>query len=292
MAPTPDNRSVLIDLPSGNLHQVVAVPRSGSGPVQVLMTLTTPPWIMDAGPDGSIYLDQVDRPLQVLRFPPSGGTPEVLATTESRALDLSAPVEFPDGRLLLPTLISGRSRLLVGKAGGNFFPLVDTAEETHLPAVLLPDNQAAFIAGTGSDQTIVIASAGEGRIIRRLSGSKGASVTSLAAAPDGRTLYYTAEGTLWAIPADDGTPRKISAGDGVAVDPSGKGLIVNLVETTGVRLVRVPLAGGPEQDVNVQRDLTIDPLNLGANGLRTDGKLLIGVTPRAAGFLVLQRGGA
>ena len=207
----------------------------------------------------------------------------MLATTESRALDLSAPVEFPDGRLLLPTLTSGRS-LLIGKPGGNFFPLVDTAEETHPPAVLLPDDQAAFIAGTGSDQTIAIASAGEGRIIRRLSGSKGASVGSLAASPDGRTLYYTAEGTLWAIPADDGTPRKISAGDGVAVEPSGKGLIVNLVETTGVRLVRVPLAGGPEQDVNVQRDLPIDPLNLGANGLRTDGKLLIGVTARDSWF--------
>ena len=208
----------------------------------------------------------------------------MLATTATHAVDFSAPVEFPDGRFLLPALLSGRSRLLVGKAGGNFFPLVDAAEETHLPAVLLPDNQAALIAGTGSNQTIVIASAGEGRIIRRLNGSKGASVTSLAAAPDGRTLYYTAEGTLWAIPADDGTPRKISAGDGVAVDPNGKRLIVNLVEKTGVRLVRVPLAGGPEQDVHVQRDLTIDPLNLGANGLRTDGKLLIGVTPRDSWF--------
>jgi len=284
LAPTPDNRSVLIDLPSGNLHQVVAVPRSGSGPAQVLLTLTTPPWLMDAGPDGSIYLDQVDRPMQILRYPPSGGTPEVLATTDARAIDFSAPVEFPDGRLLLPTLLSGRSRLLIGKPGGNFFPLADTAEETHLPAVLLPDNQAAFIAGTGSDQTIVIASAGEGRIIRRLSGSKGASVSNLAASPDGRTLYYTVDGTLWAIPADDGTPRKISAGDGVAVDPDGKGLIVNLVEKTGVRLVRVPLAGGPEQDINVQRDLTIDPLPLGANALRTDGKLLIGVAPGDSWF--------
>src|SRR5207244_7611357 len=184
-------------------------------------------------------------------------------------IDFSEPVEFRDSRFLLPALLSGRSPLLVGNPGGNFFPLVDTAEETHLPAVLLPDNQAALIAGTGSDQSVVIASAGEGRIIRRLSGSQGASVTSLPASPDGRTLYYTAEGILWVIPADDGTPRKISAGDSVAVDPNGKGLIVNLVEKTGVRLVRVPLAGGPEQDVNVQRNLTIDPLNLGANGLRT-----------------------
>jgi len=277
LAPTPDNRSVLIDLPSGNLHQVVAVPRSGSGPARVLLTLTSSPWLMDAGPDGSIYVDQVDRPIQVLRFPPSGGAPEVLATTEAPSIGFSAPVEFPDGRLLLPTLLSGHSRLLIGKPGGNFFPLVDTAEETHQPAVSLPDNQAAFIAGTGADQMIVIASAGEGRIIRRLSGSKGASVNNLAASPDGRTLYYTVDGTLWAIPADDGTPHKISAGDGVAVDPDGKGLIVDLMEKTGVRLVRVPLPSGPEQDVNVQRDLTINPIALGANALRKDGKLLIGV---------------
>src|SRR5439155_16949267 len=150
--------------------------------------------------------------------------------------------------------------LLIGKPGGNFFPLVDTAEETHLPAVLLPDNQAPFLAGAGSDQTIVIASAGEGRIIRRLTGSKGASVNSLAASPDGTTLYYTAEGTLWAIPAADGTPRKISAGDGVAVDPNGKDLIVNLVEKSGVHLVRIPLSGGPQQDIQVQSDIPMDPL--------------------------------
>jgi hypothetical protein len=51
-----------------------------------------------------------------------------------------------------------------------------------------------------------------------------------------------------------------------------------------VHLVRVPLAGGPEQDVHVQSDLTIGPLPLGANGLRRDGKLLIGVAPRDSWF--------
>jgi serine/threonine protein kinase len=284
LAPTPDNRSVLIDLPSGNLHQIVAIPRSGSGPVPVLMTLTTPPWLMDAGPDGSIYLDQVGRPIQALRFTVSGGIPEVLATTEARALDLSAPVEFTDGRFLIPAFISGRSQLLIGKMGGNFYPLVDTVEETRLPAALLPDNQVAFIAGTGSDQTIGIASAGEGRIIRRLNESKGVPVTSLAASPDGKTLYYTADGTLWAIPANGATPRKVSAGDGVAVDPNGKGLIVNLVENTGVHLVRIPLAGGQEQAIQVQGDISMDPLPLGGNSFRKDGKLLVGVTPTDSWF--------
>lgn len=287
LAVSPDDRSVLIDLPSGNLHQIVAIPRSGSEPVQVLMTLTRPPWWMDAGPDGSLYLDQVDRPLEVLRFPVSGGTPEVIAASETYPAANMQPVEFPDGRVLVPARLSGRARLLIGEPGGNFSPLVDTAEETSPPAALLPDNQVAFIAGTGSNQTIAIASAGEGRIIRRLEGCRGKYVASLAASPDGRTLYYTTEGNVWAMPVADGTPRKICAGDGVAVDPNGKDLIVNLHEKGGTRLVRIPLSGGPGQEVHAQGDLPIVPLPIGGNAIRKDGKILIGVNPRDSWFFSL-----
>jgi hypothetical protein len=113
------------------------------------------------------------------------------------------------------------------------------------------------MAGTGSDQTIVIASARDGRAIRRLQGMKGEYVTRLAASADGKTLYCTTSkysaggGNVWAIPAADGTPRKICAGDGVAVDPSGRDLIVNLIEKTGIRLVRVPISGFGK-DIHVQ----------------------------------------
>ena len=251
------------------------------------MTLTTAPWLMDAGPDGTIYLDQVERPLEVLRFPVTGGTPEVIASSETYPPEYMQPVELPDGRFLLPSLLSGRARLLIGKAGGNFFPLVDTAEETGPPAALLPNNEVAFMAGTGSDQTIVIASAREGRIIRRLQGVKGEYVTRLAASADGKTLFYTTSGNVWAIPAADGTPRKICAGDGVAVDPNGKDLIVNLNEKAGVRLVRVPISGGPGQDIRVQGDLPIDDVPLGGNGVRKDGKILVGVFPRDSWFFSL-----
>ncbi len=284
LAPTRDNRSVMIDLPAGNLHQIIAVPRSGSGPVRVLMTLTTPAWTMDAGPEGNIYLDQVERPFQILRFPVSGGVPEVLASTEDRGTNLSSPVEFPDGRFLLPTIASGRFQLLIGKPNGNFFPLVDTPEETALPATLLADNKVAFMAGAGSDQTIAIASAGDGRITRRLQGCKGKFVTSLAASPDGNTLFYITEGSLWEIPAHDGAARKIAAADGVAVASNGKDLVVSLVEKAGVRLVRIPLSGGAAQDIRVESGIPIDPIPLGGTSLRADGKLLVGIVPRDSWF--------
>jgi serine/threonine protein kinase len=278
MAPTADNRSVLIDLPSGNLHQIVAIPRSGSGAVRVLMTLTTPPWTMDVGPNGSIYLDQVDRPYQILRFPTSGGTPEVLANSPAHLADASAPVEFPDGRLLIPALDSGHSRLLIGKPGENFFPLSDTREENQLPATLLPGNQVAFVAGTGSEKTIVIASAADGRISRRLQGCKGIYVTSLAASSDGRTLYYSAQGSIWAIPAADGKPHKIAPGDGVAVDPNGKDLIISSLEKSGESLFRVSLSGGPPQQIHIQGSVVLNPLALAEHSLNKSGKLVIGVT--------------
>jgi eukaryotic-like serine/threonine-protein kinase len=284
LAATPDNGSVLVDLPSGNLHQIVAIPRFGSGPAQVLITMTTPPWTIDAGPDGNIYVDQVERPLQLLRFSLAGGTPEVVAVSETYPPSFSPPVEFPDGRFLLPAVFSGHSRLLIGKQGGNFFPLVDSAEDMRLPAALLPNNQVAFIAGMGSDQTIAIASAEDSRIIRHFQGVKGVSVSSLAASPDGGTLYYTGGGDLWAIPAADGTPRKICAGDVIAVDPNGRQLIVGLQEKGGTRLVRVPLSGGMGQEIQVQGDLPIAPYALGGNSVGKDGKLLIGVSPKDSWF--------
>jgi hypothetical protein len=155
---------------------------------------------------------------------------------------------------------------------------VDTAEETRPPAALLPNNEVAFVAGTGSDQTIAIASAREGRIIRRLRGVRGEDVTRLAASADGKTIFYTTAGNVWAIPAADGRPRKICTGDGVAVDPNGKDLIVNLNERAAIRLLRVPISGGPGQDIRVQGDLLIGEVPLGGNGVRKDGKILVGVS--------------
>jgi tRNA A-37 threonylcarbamoyl transferase component Bud32 len=287
MAPTPDNDSVLIDLPSGSLHQIVSVPRSGSGAVQVLMTLSTQVWLMDSGSDGSIYVDQVERPLQVLRFLVSGGTPEVIATSEAYPPSFMQPVEFPDGGLLIPALLSGHSRLLLGKPNGNFFPLVDTVEEIGPPAALLPDNQVAFIAGTGQDQTIVIASVGDGRIIRRLEGSKGKGITVLAASPDGKTLFYSTDGIVWSIPVADGMPTKICAGDGVAADPNGKDLIANLWGMDGTQLFRVPLSGGPHQEIHIPADLLMNNLPLSGSAINRDGQVLLGVQPMSSWFYSL-----
>ncbi|HEY3619732.1 MAG TPA: protein kinase, partial [Candidatus Sulfotelmatobacter sp.] len=160
IAPTTDGRAVLVDVRAGDLHRLVAVPRDGRGTMRTLITLTKPPWYIDLAKDGTVYLDQIDRPHQILRYSVSGGTPDVLASSETYdpAGHYMEPVETAEGRFLLDTGFSGRGRLLIGKPEGDFVPLLDTREGTSSPAVSLGNGEVALVLGTGSDQMIAIAS--------------------------------------------------------------------------------------------------------------------------------------
>ncbi len=278
LAVQPDGRQVLFNLPAGNLHRIVAVPRDGGESLRTVMTLTMMPWWMDAGPDGSLYIDQVDRPGEVLRFAASGGAPERVAISQTYLLGAALPL--PDGRVLFPSRAAGRDRLLVAAPGKDPIPLVDTQEETAWPATLVGNREVAFLAGTNPNRIIVVASLADGRIVRRLKGAKGAGSTwSLAASPDGKTLYYVASGTVWAIPSTDGEPRKICAGDSVAVDLRRQELIVQLNEKEGIRLVRVPVAGGgPEKVIPIGGELRLTPSPLAPNAVGKDGRIAVAVS--------------
>jgi hypothetical protein len=67
----PGGDSVLAVLHAGDLYQVAEIARDGRSPPRTLFTLATPIWFLDASRDasgdGSIYLDQVNRPFEVLR---------------------------------------------------------------------------------------------------------------------------------------------------------------------------------------------------------------------------------
>jgi hypothetical protein len=103
----------------------------GRGPVSSLLTLTSLVWTLDSGADGSIYLDQVDRPVSVLRFRPEGGHAERIATVIGETADDFAVL--PDGRTALQELVAGRIRLMILETGKDPVPLVNTAEETAVP---------------------------------------------------------------------------------------------------------------------------------------------------------------
>ncbi|HXJ15990.1 MAG TPA: protein kinase [Candidatus Polarisedimenticolia bacterium] len=288
LAVAPDGQSVLFDLPSGNLHRIVAIPRSGESKFRTVIDLTSPTWHLDVGAEGSLYVDQIDRPLQILKISPSGGIPDVLASIESYP-SVSAPTaaELPDGRLVLSMLISGKPRLLLGKPGESSFPLLQGNTDASPPAASLGNGEVAFVAGSAPNTSLAIASVKEGRILAQFPETKGKTINSVAASPDGATVYYVSSGTVWAVPSQGGTPRKICDGDGVAVDPGGNFLIVNLFEAERVRLERIPLSGGSPQPIQVKGDLAISPVPLGGTALDKRGRLLVSVAPSDSWFFGL-----
>ena len=77
----------------------------------------------------------------------------------------------------------------------------------------------------------------------------------------------------------------IRAGDGVAVEPSGRYLLVSVREIRW-RLFRLPLDGGAEEEINPHgADLVQDTeRTLSQAALSTDGRLLLSLQPRDSWF--------
>jgi len=271
---SPDGKWVLLNLPAGNLHRIVAIPRDGGDAVRPLLTLSLIPWYLDVAADGSMYLEQIDQPCEVLRFPAQGGTPERIAS--SPAFRFGSIAEFPGGEVAVPAMLGGRSRIMRAAPGREPAPLVDTEEETSGPLTRAGDGYVAFMAGPPAERSITIASIADGRIVRRLRIPHG-TVESLASAPDGRTLYYGAAGVIWAIPSEGGQPRKIAAGDAVVAAPDGRDLIVKLNEKSGSRLVRIAAAGGDPQPMPFAGGLRLTAMPLGATAVAKDGRILVQV---------------
>ena len=278
LAVTRDGKSVLAAIGSGNTDRIVAIPRSGRGAVRTLLSLTSPVFSLDAGPDGSIYLDQEERPVDLLRFSAQDGHAEKIArlpayeTPGAPWFEEESFAVLPDGRAVLTQGTGGRMRLMVVEAGKDPRPLVATAEENAAPVAAAGADEVAFLIGPAPRRTIAMAAVSNGRITRRIPFDKG-PITSLAASPDGKTLYCAAGGMIWAIPAAGGEPRKMRPGDYVAMDPAGAYLLVEVVENPIIRLIQAPLDGGAEREV--PRTGALRPAFLiGPNAIGKDGRIL------------------
>ena len=95
---------------------------------------------------------------------------------------------------------------------------------------------------------IALAAVANGRITRQFSFDQG-YVSSMAASPDGKTIYAVAGGLVWALPVTGDAVRKIRSGDAVTVDVATQSLVVFLQQPGKTRLVRIPLGGGAEQEI-------------------------------------------
>jgi hypothetical protein len=100
----------------------------------------------------------------------------------------------------------------------------------------------------------------------------------MTASPDGKTIYFVESGKVWSIPAEDGTRGEIHDGDGVAVAPDGKSLIIQLARVGKVEWVRVDLESGKGQPI-VVKEAAIFPTATppGPNAVGPDGRILMAI---------------
>jgi hypothetical protein len=278
IAPTADGRSALVSVDAGDARHILSVPLDGGSKLRTLMTVTNSAFYIEAGRDGSVFLDLWDRPIEALRVSPEGGAPAQLGTLPPYPdFPGSRAVPLPDGLLLVNSRTGGRDRLLLMRPGNELTPFVDTQEETAMPSSMVGKTQVAFLIGPKERRTIALASLQDRRITRRLEGSNGAPIRSMVASADGQTIYHTASGFVWAIPVSDGQPQRIRKGDSVTLHPDRKELIVSLTEKEGVRLVRQPLAGGAESPILLGGDIRISDEHLSPNAVGKDGRIFASV---------------
>ena len=280
-----DDQSVIVAIAAGDLWRVVSIPRSGTHPPRTLFTLTHATQFAVA-PDGSIYLDQWEYPASVWQFPAVGGRADRIATLRSRSASgglgvtgMNFATRLSGGRLVVPQSFAGRVRLVVLSPGKNAEPLVTTNDETAGPITPVGSSELAFLVGPSPRRTIAIATTSNGRatITARVPFDKG-EIVSLAAPPDGQTLFVGAEDVIWSVPRTGGEPKRIRAGTSAAVGPSGRGLLVQVREATRMRLFELPFNGDPEREIVLKGPdypSVFDPLNSGA--ISRDGRLLAAV---------------
>lgn len=267
--------SVLSDAPAEDLHRVVAIDRKTGARPRVLFTLTGRFSGIDMADNGSIFVDQQNNTLEIVKIDPAGGSLQRIARAETYSLR-SHTIELPDGRVVLPGLISGRPRLLVAKTNKLATPLVDTTEETSEPITVVGKDLVAFLMGSGERSSIALASLSDRRILRRIVVPDAASITQLASSSDGATLYYIHDHTLWEVSVAGGTPRRMTSANSIAVHPNGKEIVAQRIGANlSVHLFRICLLSGNEEEIEIADDVRLGDVPLASNAVNSDGKILV-----------------
>jgi len=274
LATAPDGKAALAFTLRGDLWDLVKVPRSGEKDYEVLLSLpvSTKPMYLDASRDGSVYLDTGLQPISIVRFSPSGGAPEEVPVP---AANWVPALPLANGRFLVSATIAGKDRVLIGEPGGEVYPFLQTGEESTFPFAAVAEGQVALRIGLGAGRRLAVASLRDGRILRSLD-INAASVESVAASPDGKTLYYSSEGAVWSVPAAGGAqPRRITEGNSVSLDPAGTFLYISQIGKDPPALVRVSTAGGPVEAIPIPPALYLTPDMLSPAAVDARGRILV-----------------
>ena len=280
LAVSADGKSVMTLANKGDTYDLIDVPRDGTPGHRVVLSFRPEelPWYVDAGPDGSIYLDQIGRPYSILRFSVEGGSAE-----ESPALTTNSQQVLPlaDGRVILSNR-SGKPQVLIGRPGSEMRALLQTSEETTGPLAPAGPDAAAMLVGGSGRQRIAVASIANGSILREIQIPQG-DLRGLAVAPDRHTFYYVQRGGVYAL-SDGAQPRQLADGDTVALDPAGKYLYVTQSTHNPTRLVRIDAVSGHEEEIPIPANLRIADIEQAPTAVDSRGRVLIDITSPSTWF--------
>jgi hypothetical protein len=274
LAPARDGKSLLLSLVAGNMGKVAKLPLDGRGGARTLLTVSGHPEYIDSGPDEAVYLDEHTTAMNSLRITQASGRAQREGTVP--VAELPSPffaAVLGDGRTVFAKYAGGRSRLMAFDGARESAALVNTTEETAGPVAPVGSREVAFLVGPEPRRTIALATLANGRITRRLGFDHG-TINALAATPDGKLLLCSAGGAVWSIPLDGGEPRRLRAGNAIALDAAGQNVFVQVIESPRTKLVRVPLSGGAEQEVPVEEPFHLSTNLIGPNAVGRGGVLL------------------
>ena len=276
-----DGESVLAALPAGSITRIVTIPTSGQSAARTLFTVTSSVWYLEAARDQGLFVNLVDRPLELVRLSSGGAGPSERIASFPVGGGHDQILLLPDGRTVAPARASGRTRLMAAEKGKDPLPLVNTQEETAAPMTLAGPREIAFVIGPSPHNTIALAETATGRIVRRIAPGKGV-INGLTAPADGGTLYFCAGGSVWAIPSSGGEARAVSTGEYAVMDISGRSLIVVRRESSHIRMFHVPLDGAPEREISLDSSIPLYGDHGGyfsSGSIDAKGRLLIGLSP-------------
>src|SRR6202142_2177680 len=272
-------RPAIIDVMAGTPHRITPVPRDGRAGESLLLTTTATPWNIDASADGSLYMDQMDRPVDILRFPVTGGVPERISGSFHEGMRGIVPL--PNGGVVAPGPAGARESLLLVEPGQDSTPLLETADQTQPPVALGGPDQVVLTLRTAAGLEIGVASVSARRLVKRVRIPE-ESIQSVALSADGKEAYYAAAGNIFAIAFDGGKPRTVCPGDSLAMYPGGQEMLVQLVDKDGTRLERVSLKGGPTVKVPARIAVSGEPL--APNAVGPDGRIALSLAASDSWF--------
>jgi len=278
VAAAPDGHAVLVVEVVGDEFRVVSVSRDGSDRQTVLLSTASYSPAMSVGPDGSIFLDQSSRPVELIRYAPAIAH---LQRTPAPQMFVSGVFPLPDGRVLALQRSGGESRIAAFAEDQSPTAFLATRGNSYFPVSSFGRDRTIMRVSDSSGTTLVAAYNANGQIAARLPGF---SYPAFAGSPDGATVLFADSGAIWSMPIGGGPRRRLGEGSSVAPDPNGRYVLTQAIRDDGVHLLRVPLDGTAPQEIAIQGDMPIAPVQLAPNAVAPDGRILVEVVSRASWF--------